>query len=175
MVNTNRLKVELSEKGKVGKRLAEEIGKTPCSVGNQYSNSIQPNLHTLDKITKLLDVSTKDLLNENEKTMLSMNKTVSLEKLYNYVLNNEVVYQFCGELMEVANESEKENKDRLLGYFREANRIEIYMKHDRFVADNWEELTDWSTDDDMFFLLDGVGVLICIPKKEVFEQQLIAA
>lgn len=34
MVNTNRLKVELSEKGKVGKRLAEEIGKTPCSVGN---------------------------------------------------------------------------------------------------------------------------------------------
>ena len=104
-----------------------------------------------------------------------MNKTVSLEKLYNYVLNNEVVYQFCGELMEVANESEKENKDRLLGYFREANRIEIYMKHDRFVADNWEELTDWSTDDDMFFLLDGVGVLICIPKKEVFEQQLIAA
>ena len=99
-----------------------------------------------------------------------MINTVSIERLYNYVSNNEVVYQFCGELMEVSNDTEKENKETLLGYFRGANRVEIYTKQDRFVADNWEELADWSTEDDMLFLLDGIGVLLCIPKKEVIEK-----
>ena len=99
-----------------------------------------------------------------------MNETVSIEKLYNYVSNNEVVYQFCDELMEVANESEKENKAKLLGYYPKVNRVEVYTKQDRFVADNWEELTDWSTENDMLFLLDGIGALICIPKKEVLEK-----
>ena len=95
------------------------------------------------------------------------------ELLLNYIKNNEVVYQFCGELMEVSNDKEKENKETLLGYFRGANRVEIYTKHDSFVANNWTELSSWSTDDDVLFLLDGVGVLICIPKKEAIAYKLI--
>ena len=50
MANLNRIKVVLVEKGKTGKWLAEEIGKTPCTVSKWCSNSIQPDLQTLDRI-----------------------------------------------------------------------------------------------------------------------------
>lgn len=68
--------------------------------------------------------------------------------------------------MEVSNDIEKENKETLLGYFRRANRVEVYTKHDAFVKNGWPELIDWSTDDDFLILLDGVGVLICIHKSD---------
>lgn len=71
MANLNRIKVVLEEKGKTGKWLAEEIGKTPCTVSKWCSNSIQPDLQTLDKIAKLLDVDVKDLLNSTEKQKLN--------------------------------------------------------------------------------------------------------
>lgn len=64
--NLNRIKVVLVEKGKTGKWLAEEIGKTPCTVSKWCSNSIQPDLTTLDKIARLLNVDVKDLLNSTE-------------------------------------------------------------------------------------------------------------
>lgn len=67
MANLNRLKVVLVEKGKTGKWLAGELGKSNCTVSKWCSNSIQPDLQTLDKIAKLLDVDVKDLLNSTEK------------------------------------------------------------------------------------------------------------
>jgi len=67
MANLNRLKVVLVEKGKTGKWLAEELGKSNCTVSKWCSNSIQPDLNTLDKIAKLLDVDVKCLLNDTEK------------------------------------------------------------------------------------------------------------
>ena len=54
MANLNRIKVVLVEKRKTGKWLAEAVGKTPCTVSKWCSNSIQPDLQTLDKIAKLL-------------------------------------------------------------------------------------------------------------------------
>ena len=66
MVNLNRIKVVLVEKGKTGKWLAEEIGKSACTVSKWCSNSIQPDLVTLAKIAKLLDVDVKELLNSTE-------------------------------------------------------------------------------------------------------------
>ena len=98
---------------------------------------------------------------------------ITANTLQAYVEANEVVYQFCGELMEVSNGTEKENKETLLDYFRRANRVELYTKHDRWAKDGWPELADWSTDDDVLFLLDGVGVMICIPKKEAVKNHLI--
>ena len=62
MANLNRIKVVLVEKGKTGKWLAEEVGKTPCTVSKWCSNTIQPDLQTLDKITRLLEVDAKELL-----------------------------------------------------------------------------------------------------------------
>lgn len=66
MSNINRLKVVLVEKGKTGKWLAGELGKSNCTVSKWCSNSIQPDLQTLDKISKLLDVNIKDLLLDNK-------------------------------------------------------------------------------------------------------------
>lgn len=67
MPNLNRLKVVLVEKGKSGRWLAQELGKSNCTVSKWCSNSIQPDLNTLDKIARLLDVDVKDLLNSTEK------------------------------------------------------------------------------------------------------------
>ena len=66
MANLNRIKVVLVEKQKTGKWLAEQLGKSNCTVSKWCSNTIQPDLNTLDNISKLLDVYIKDLLVDNK-------------------------------------------------------------------------------------------------------------
>ncbi len=66
MAKINRLKVVLAEQEKTGKWLANELGKSPCTVSKWCSNSTQPDLETLDQISKLLDVNIKDLLVNNK-------------------------------------------------------------------------------------------------------------
>lgn len=66
MSNLNRIKVVLVEQGKTGKWLAEQLGKSSCTVSKWCSNAIQPDLLTLDKIAKLLKVDVKYLLNNTE-------------------------------------------------------------------------------------------------------------
>lgn len=66
MANLNRIKVVLVEKQKTGKWLAEQLGKSNCTVSKWCSNTIQPDLNTLDNISKLLDVNIKDLLLDNK-------------------------------------------------------------------------------------------------------------
>ena len=67
MVKINRLKVVLVENEKSGKWLADQLGKSTCTVSKWCSNTTQPDLQTLDKIAKLLDVNVKALLNDTEK------------------------------------------------------------------------------------------------------------
>lgn len=67
MVKINRLKVVLVEKEKSGKWLADQLGKSTCTVSKWCSNTTQPDLQTLDKIAKLLDVNVKELINDTEK------------------------------------------------------------------------------------------------------------
>ena len=67
MANLNRIKLVLVEQNKTGKWLADALGKTPSTVSKWCQNSIHPDLNTLDKIAKLLDVDVKDLLNSTEK------------------------------------------------------------------------------------------------------------
>lgn len=66
MANLNRLKIALIEQGKTGKWLAEQLGKSTCTVSKWCSNSIQPDLNTLDQIAKLLGVDVSELLNKTE-------------------------------------------------------------------------------------------------------------
>ena len=66
MAKINRLKVVLVEQEKTGKWLADQLGKSTCTVSKWCSNTTQPDLKTLDKIAKLLDVNVKDLLNDTE-------------------------------------------------------------------------------------------------------------
>ena len=62
MVKINRLKVVLVEKDKTGKWLADQLGKSTCTVSKWCSNTTQPDLQTLSKIAQLLNVDTRDIL-----------------------------------------------------------------------------------------------------------------
>ena len=62
MKHINRLKVVLAEKQKTGKWLAEQIGKSNCTVSKWCSNSVQPDLKTLNDIAKVLNIDVKDLI-----------------------------------------------------------------------------------------------------------------
>lgn len=62
MADLNRLKVVLVEQKKTGKWLADQLGKSTCTVSKWCSNTVQPDLQTLSKIAQLLNVDTRDLL-----------------------------------------------------------------------------------------------------------------
>lgn len=64
MKKLNRIKIVLVEKEKTGKWLAQELGKSTCTVSKWCSNTTQPDLATLSAIAKLLDVDMRYLLNE---------------------------------------------------------------------------------------------------------------
>ena len=66
MLNLNRLKLVLVEKNKTGRWFADELGKTPCTVSEWCSYTIQPDLKTLGKTANLLNVDLKDLLNSTK-------------------------------------------------------------------------------------------------------------
>ena len=66
MAKLNRLKAVLAEQDKTSKWLAEQVGKSACTVSKWCSNTTQPDLQTLDKIAKLLSVDVKYLLNDTE-------------------------------------------------------------------------------------------------------------
>ena len=62
MANLNRIKVVLVEQQKTGKWLAEQMGKSTCTVSKWCSNTIQPDLATLNKIATLLNVDIRELI-----------------------------------------------------------------------------------------------------------------
>ena len=66
MKKLNRIKVVLAEQDKSGKWLAEQLGKSNCTVSKWCSNTVQPDLNTLDKIAKILQVDVKYLLSDTE-------------------------------------------------------------------------------------------------------------
>lgn len=65
MSNYNRLKLVLVEHQKTGKWLAEQIGRSTCSVSKWCSNTVQPDLKTLNEIANILHIDVKDLLVSN--------------------------------------------------------------------------------------------------------------
>lgn len=66
MANLNRLKIVLVEQNKTGKWLADQLGKSSSTVSKWCSNTVQPDLYTLEKIAKLLDIDKRDLLTPNK-------------------------------------------------------------------------------------------------------------
>lgn len=65
MSNYNRLKLVLVERQKTGKWLAEQLGKSTCTVSKWCSNTVQPDLKTLNEIANLLHIDVKELLVSN--------------------------------------------------------------------------------------------------------------
>ncbi len=64
----NRLKVVLAEKKKTNKWLCKQLNVNPSTVSKWCTNSSQPDIETLIKISHLLDVELTDLVNKNFKT-----------------------------------------------------------------------------------------------------------
>lgn len=65
--NLNRLKIVLVEQKKTCKWLAKQLGKSTCSVSKWCQNTIQPDLQTLENMSKLLVVDIRDLIVSTKK------------------------------------------------------------------------------------------------------------
>lgn len=60
----NRLKVVLAEKQRTNKWLANELDINPSTVSKWCTNSSQPDITLLLRISKLLDVELEELINK---------------------------------------------------------------------------------------------------------------
>ena len=64
MQDVNRLKLVLVEQKKTSKWLSEELGVSQSTVSKWCTNSSQPDIETLAKISKLLNVGLEELFNK---------------------------------------------------------------------------------------------------------------
>ena len=64
MQDVNRLKLVLVEQKKTSKWLSEQLGITPSTVSKWCTNTSQPDMGTLARISKLLEVSVEELYNK---------------------------------------------------------------------------------------------------------------
>lgn len=62
MENINRIKAVLTDFGKTNKWLTEQLGKNLVTIKKWCTNTTQPDLHTLSKISELLNVDIRELL-----------------------------------------------------------------------------------------------------------------
>ena len=61
----NRIKVVLADKQRTNKWLAEQLGKDKTTISKWCTNSSQPDLESLLKKAKLLDVEIADLVRDS--------------------------------------------------------------------------------------------------------------
>ena len=62
MENPSRIKVSLAYAGKTGIWLTDQLGKDPVTVSKWCTNTTQPDLQTLAKISELLKINIRELL-----------------------------------------------------------------------------------------------------------------
>ena len=63
MEDLNQLKIVLVKKKRTSKWLAEHLGVNQTTVSKWCTNTTQPDLQTLKRITELLEVNIQDLIN----------------------------------------------------------------------------------------------------------------
>ena len=63
MEDLNHLKIVLAKKKRTNKWLAEQLGVNQTTVSKWCTNTTQPDLQTLKRITELLEVNIQDLIN----------------------------------------------------------------------------------------------------------------
>lgn len=63
MEDLNQLKIVLAKKKRTNKWLAEQLGVNQTTVSKWCTNTTQPDLHGLKRITELLEVNIQDLIN----------------------------------------------------------------------------------------------------------------
>lgn len=63
MEDLNQLKLVLVKKKKTNKWLAEQLNVNQTTVSKWYTNTSQPDLATLKRISELLDVNVSEIIN----------------------------------------------------------------------------------------------------------------
>ena len=79
MEDINRIKIVLAEKKRTNKWLSEQMGVKPSTVSKWCTNSSQPDVASLLKISDLLEVDIKELLvREYKAYMEKVNSTIGI-------------------------------------------------------------------------------------------------
>ncbi len=76
MENLNRLKAVLADAGQTNKWLAEQLGKDPVTVSKWCTNTTQPDLHTLSRISELLNIDIRELLVSRNQPVQPLSKDI---------------------------------------------------------------------------------------------------
>lgn len=63
-------------------------------------------------------------------------------------------------------------REEPLSYFDDASSVEVYQKGHSFIKDEFADLVEWAMGDDVQFLLQNTGVLICVPSDTQLKTSL---
>ena len=72
----NRIKVVLVEHKKTNKWLAEQLGKDPATISKWCTNTTQPDLQTLSRISDLLNIDIRELLVSRNQPVQPLTKDI---------------------------------------------------------------------------------------------------
>lgn len=76
MENLNRLKAVLADAGQTNKWLAEQLGKDPVTISKWCTNTTQPDLQTLFRISDLLNIDIRELLVSRNQPVQPLTKDI---------------------------------------------------------------------------------------------------
>lgn len=76
MENLNRLKAVLADAGQTNKWLAEQLGKDSVTISKWCTNTTQPDLQTLSRISDLLNIDIRELLVSRNQPVQPLTKEV---------------------------------------------------------------------------------------------------
>ena len=76
MENLNRLKAVLADAGQTNKWLAEQLGKDPVTISKWCTNTTQPDLKTLSRISDLLNIDIRELLVSRNQPVQPLTKDI---------------------------------------------------------------------------------------------------
>lgn len=76
MENLNRLKAVLADAGQTNKWLAEQLGKDPVTISKWCTNTTQPDLQTLSRISDLLNIDICELLVSRNQPVQPLTKDI---------------------------------------------------------------------------------------------------
>ena len=76
MENLNRLKAVLADAGQTNKWLAEQLVKDPVTISKWCTNTTQPDLQTLSRISDLLNIDIRELLVSRNQPVQPLTKDI---------------------------------------------------------------------------------------------------
>ena len=76
MENLNRLKAVLADAGQTNKWLAEQLGKDPVTISKWCTNTTQPDLQALSRISDLLNIDIRELLVSRNQPVQPLTKEI---------------------------------------------------------------------------------------------------